>query len=142
VFLDERTRQAADAVSKHFLAVEKMVRMRTRYFDDKLDKQLSLGCRQVVLLGAGLDTRGVRKQSPGVTYFEIDDLDTLGFTEARLAESEMKASITFFPGDYVNDDIIWLLETNGFNFERQHNVFNKGIRQQRFGGHQNTHKPI
>ena len=45
------------------------VMLRTRYFDDRLDEQLSRGCRQVVIPGAGLNTRGVRKQMPGVIYF-------------------------------------------------------------------------
>ncbi|HXN89462.1 MAG TPA: SAM-dependent methyltransferase [Methylocella sp.] len=117
LFLDERTRQAADGFSADFPAVEKMVRMRTRYFDDRLDEQLSLGCRQVVILGAGLDTRAVRKQAPGVAYFEIDDLKILSFKKARLAESRIDARVTFIPGDYVADDFLRLLETNGFRFE-------------------------
>ena len=117
LFLDERTKQTADDISADFPAVEKIVKIRTRYFDDKLDEQLSLGCQQVVILGAGLDTRAVRKQSPGVAYFEIDDLNTLGFKKARLAESGIDATITFIPGDYVADDFLRLLETNGFRFE-------------------------
>ena len=43
------------------------MRLRTRYFDDRLDEQLDSGCRQVVIPGAGLDTRAVRKQVSGVT---------------------------------------------------------------------------
>jgi methyltransferase (TIGR00027 family) len=117
LFLDERTREAADGISADFPAVEKMVKLRTRYFDDRLDEQLSLGCRQIVILGAGLDTRAVRKQAPGVAYFEIDDLNTLGFKRARLAESGIDARVTFISGDYVADDFLRLLETNGFRFE-------------------------
>jgi methyltransferase (TIGR00027 family) len=117
LFLDERTRQAADGISADFPAVEKSIRIRTRYFDDRLDEQLSLGCRQVVILGAGLDTRAVRKLSPGVAYFEIDDVNTLAFKKARLAENGIDARVTFIPGDYVADDFLRLLETNGFRFE-------------------------
>jgi methyltransferase (TIGR00027 family) len=116
LFLDQRTRQAADRISAGFPAV-KSIRIRTRYFDDRLDEQLSLGCRQVVILGAGLDTRAVRKQSPGVAYFEIDDLNTLDFKKARLAENGIDARVTFIPGDYVADDFLRMLETNGFRFE-------------------------
>ncbi len=117
LFLDERTRQAADRISAGFPAVGKSIRIRTRYFDDKLDEQLSLGCRQVVILGAGLDTRAIRKQSPRVSYFEVDDVNTLNFKKARLAESGIDARVTFIPGDYVADDFLRLLETNGFKFE-------------------------
>jgi O-methyltransferase involved in polyketide biosynthesis len=73
LFLSERTRQAADRIAEGFPPAGQGVRLRTRYFDDRLDEQLNHGCRQVVIPGAGLDTRGVRKQATGVTYFEIDD---------------------------------------------------------------------
>jgi methyltransferase (TIGR00027 family) len=116
LFLDERTRQAADRISAGFPAFGKSIRIRTRYFDDRLDEQLRLGCRQVVILGAGLDTRAIRKQSPGVAYFEIDDVNTLSFKKARLAGSGIDARVTFIPGDYVADDFLRLLETNGFRF--------------------------
>src|SRR5262245_34644426 len=101
LILTERTREAADRISANFPAVEKMVRLRTRYFDDRLEEQIGLGCRQVVILGAGLDTRAVRKQAPGVTYFEIEDLGTIAFKRARLAEGGIEAPITFIPGNYV-----------------------------------------
>jgi methyltransferase (TIGR00027 family) len=86
LFLDERTRAAAERMAAGFPPARQGVKLRTRYYDDHLDAQLGNGCRQVVILGAGLDTRGVRKQAPGVTYFEIDDADTIGFKQARLAE--------------------------------------------------------
>lgn len=117
IFLDERTKQAANAISSGFPAAEKNVRLRTRYLDDRLDEQLALGCRQVVILGAGLDTRGMRKRFPGVVYFEIDDANTLSFKQARLAESGIDAPINFIPGDYVADGVLRLLEANGFKRE-------------------------
>src|SRR5689334_222435 len=73
IFLGDASRRAADRVSSRFPPVKDMVKTRTRYFDDALDAEIAAGIRQVVILGAGLDTRAVRKQSPGVQYFEIDD---------------------------------------------------------------------
>jgi methyltransferase (TIGR00027 family) len=115
IFLDARTKQAADAIAAGFPAAEMNVRLRTRYLDDRLDEQLADGCRQVVILGAGLDTRAVRKRSPGVAYFEIDDPSTVSFKEARLAERGIDAPINFIAGDYVAAGVIPLLEGNGFN---------------------------
>ena len=80
IFLDERTKKAAAAIRADFPAGEKMPRLRTRYYDDRLDAQLANGCRQVVILGSGLDTR-----ADGVVYFEIDDASTIEFKRARLA---------------------------------------------------------
>ena len=36
------------------------VAVRTRYFDDHVESACAAGCRQVVLLAAGLDTRAFR----------------------------------------------------------------------------------
>jgi methyltransferase (TIGR00027 family) len=100
-----------------FPAGEKVVKLRTRYYDDRLDEQLSRGCRQVVILGAGLDTRAVRKQSPGATYFDIDNADTVSFKQARLAEAGVEAPIVFIPGNYITDGLLRLLAANGFDFD-------------------------
>jgi methyltransferase (TIGR00027 family) len=115
IFLDERTKQAADAIIAGFPPGGTMVPLRTRYFDDRLDDQIARGCRQVVILGAGLDTRAQRKSAPGVTYFEIDDAATLGFKKTRLAERGFDAPVTFIPGNYVASGVVPLLEGNGFD---------------------------
>jgi methyltransferase (TIGR00027 family) len=114
LFLTEST-QAADRIGANFPPGRQGVKLRTRYYDDRLDEQLGRGCRQVVILGAGLDTRGVRKQAPGITYFEIDDAGILDFKQAKLAEAGIKAPIVFIAGNYVTDDLLRLLDANGFD---------------------------
>ena len=115
IFLDARTKAAADKISAGFAAAEMNVRLRTRYLDDRLDKQLADGCRQVVILGAGLDTRAARKRSDGVAYFEIDDASTVDFKRRRLAERGVEAPTTFVAGNYVTSGVLPLLEAHGFN---------------------------
>ena len=117
LFLSTRTRQAADRIAAGFPPGVQAVILRTRYFDDRLDEQLSRGCRQVVIPGAGLDTRGVRKQKSGVTYFEIDDADILNFKKEQLAKAGIEAQIVFIPGNYVTDGLLRLLAENRFNFD-------------------------
>jgi methyltransferase (TIGR00027 family) len=117
LFLNERTRQAAERIAAGFPPGRQGVKLRTRYYDDHLDERLGNGCRQVVILGAGLDTRGVRKQAPGVNYFEIDDADIISFKRARLAEAGIEAPIVFIPGNYVTDGLLRLLDANGFDFD-------------------------
>ena len=117
IFLDDRTKRAADAISDGFPAAATNVRLRTRYFDDRLDEHLARGFQQVVILGAGLDTRAARKRLPGVAYFEIDDANTLSLKEARLADHKVPAEVTYIPGDYVAAGVLDLLEKNGFKRE-------------------------
>jgi methyltransferase (TIGR00027 family) len=56
--------------------------VRTRFFDEYLLTVSRSGCRQVVLLGAGLDTRAFRLEWPtGVQVFEVDDPGVLDFKD-------------------------------------------------------------
>ncbi|HEY8095346.1 MAG TPA: SAM-dependent methyltransferase [Methylobacter sp.] len=116
LFLDQDSKQAADRIFASFPAIKKMVRIRTRYLDDRLDHQLQLGYCQVVILGAGLDTRAERKAAPNVAYFEIDDGKIQAFKKARLDENRVEARVRFIPGNYVTDGLVYLLERNEFDF--------------------------
>jgi methyltransferase (TIGR00027 family) len=118
LFLNEETKKAAERIFAAFPPIKKIVRIRTRYLDDQLDNQLHLGYRQVVVLGAGLDTRAIRKPSPTVDYFEIDDESILEFKKARLEENCIDAKVRFIPGNYVTDGFVDLLKKTEFNFER------------------------
>lgn len=117
LFLSDASRQAAERVSSRFPAVKDMVKTRTRYFDDMLDAQIVAGIRQVVILGAGLDTRAVRKQSPGVRYFEIDDPATMDLKQRCYTDARIDVDVTLIPGNYVTDGLIDLLRSNGFAFD-------------------------
>lgn len=117
LFLSEASRQAARRVQERFPPVADMVRVRTKYFDDTLEQHLQSRFRQVVILGAGLDTRAVRKPAPGVTYFEIDDPDTLAHKQACYAEEGLDVNAKFIPGNYVTDGLIEMLRRNGFDFD-------------------------
>jgi len=117
LFLSDASRQAAERIASRFPAVKDMVKTRTRYFDDMLDAQIAAGIGQVVILGAGLDTRAVRKQSAAVRYFEIDDPATMELKRRCYAEARINPRVTLIPGNYFTDGVIDLLRTNGFDFE-------------------------
>lgn len=60
--------------------------LRTRFFDEYLRDAVRDGCRQVVLLAAGLDTRAFRLPWPdGTRLFEIDLPEMIAFKERVLA---------------------------------------------------------
>ncbi|MGH3828422.1 MAG: SAM-dependent methyltransferase [Pseudonocardiaceae bacterium] len=60
--------------------------IRTRFFDDYLREACAEGCRQVVILAAGLDTRAFRLVWPtGVRLFELDTPEVLAFKDQVLA---------------------------------------------------------
>jgi methyltransferase (TIGR00027 family) len=117
LFLDKDSRRAAGMVAASFPPAGDLVRIRTKYFDDTLERQLGSHFRQVVILGAGLDTRAVRKQAPGVTYFEIDDPATLALKQTCYEQLGIAVNVKFIPGNYVTDGLIDLLNQHGFDFD-------------------------
>ena len=73
-------------------AFEEVVAVRTRFFDDFVTSAVAGGCRQVVILGAGLDTRAFRLDWPSdVRLFELDRPDVLQFKDRVLAEHAAEA---------------------------------------------------
>ena len=116
VFLDAESKRAADRIFASFPPVKTNVWVRTRYLDDRLDAQLQSGFRQVVILGAGLDTRAQRKAKRGVAFFEVDDGATLAFKRERLRENGIEAGVAYIAGDYVAEDLVALLSGAGFDF--------------------------
>jgi methyltransferase (TIGR00027 family) len=66
-----------------------MVAVRTRFYDDYLLASCDSGCRQVVLLAAGLDARAFRLAwPPGTRLFELDLPEVIEFKEEVLTRLE------------------------------------------------------
>jgi methyltransferase (TIGR00027 family) len=117
LFLNEESRDAAERVATSFPPVKDMVKVRTKYFDDMLERHIRSHFRQVVILGAGLDTRAVRKQAADVRYFEIDDAATLTLKQTCYEQQGVDVNVKFIPGNYVTDGLIDLLKRNDFDFD-------------------------
>jgi len=67
-------------------ALSFQVAIRTRFFDDYLLEACLQGCRQIILLAVGLDTRAFRLDWPsGVRLFELDLPDVIEAKDAVLA---------------------------------------------------------
>src|SRR5437867_6874166 len=63
----------AERLDAGFPHMELWTAVRTAYLDRQVAEFTGeAGMRQVVLLGAGLDTRAARLARPGVTWFEVD----------------------------------------------------------------------
>jgi methyltransferase (TIGR00027 family) len=59
--------------------------IRTRFYDDYLLEAVAAGCRQVVIVAAGLDARAYRLAWPaGTRLFELDSPEVLAFKQAVL----------------------------------------------------------
>lgn len=83
--LPSLTDDPALAALKDAFLVE--IAIRTRFYDDALLRACATGCRQLVILAAGLDARAFRLDWPdGVHVFELDLPNLFEFKERVLAQ--------------------------------------------------------
>jgi methyltransferase (TIGR00027 family) len=86
----------------------KFLPVRTRFFDDIIGETLANGVDQVVMLGAGLDTRPFRLNiPPAVTWWEADRAELLDEKEAALATmgAEARCARVGVPVDLAVDRV-------------------------------------
>ncbi|MFJ8477387.1 class I SAM-dependent methyltransferase [Kitasatospora sp. NPDC094011] len=81
-----------EAARRRRLAVSFSVVIRTRFLDDLLAQACASGVRQVVLLGAGMDSRAYRLHWPeGTRLFEVDTAQPLDFKASVLRQEQAVA---------------------------------------------------
>src|SRR6202142_1126151 len=89
---------------------------RSRIAEDALSRAVGGGVRQIVILGAGLDTFALRNPHGGVEIYEVDHPATQAWKRQRLAEAEiaLPSWLTFVPVDFEGDDLGEKLAAAGF----------------------------
>ncbi|WP_433593631.1 class I SAM-dependent methyltransferase [Nocardia sp. CA-145437] len=89
---------------------------RSRFAEDRVAEAVATGVRQVVILGAGLDTFAYRNPHPGLHVFEVDHPATQAWKRQRLAASgiDLRERLTFAPVDFETDSLAARLEAAGF----------------------------
>lgn len=114
-------REAEEHPSRHrmrlFLAV------RTRYAEDALAAAVERGVRQIVVLGAGLDTYAYRSSfsDSGIRIFEVDHPATQEWKRQRLMEAGIATppTLTFAAVDFEHETLAGGLTAAGFNPTQQ-----------------------
>ncbi|MFO1116807.1 MAG: SAM-dependent methyltransferase [Beijerinckiaceae bacterium] len=114
---------AAEAANDdHGRRMRLFVAARARFAEDCLAQAVRRGVRQAVVLGAGLDTFGLRNPHAGLglRVFEVDHPDTQAWKRERLAAmgQRLPESLTFAPVDFERDSFLERLATVGFDMER------------------------
>ncbi|WP_190092795.1 class I SAM-dependent methyltransferase [Streptomyces melanogenes] len=80
------------------LAVSYSIVIRTKFLDDLLQQACASGVRQVVLLGAGMDSRAFRMDWPeGTRLFEVDTAAPLDFKASVLRQERAVARCERIP---------------------------------------------
>jgi methyltransferase (TIGR00027 family) len=91
---------------------------RSRIAEDALSQAVERGVRQIVILGAGLDTFALRSphSSPEIPIYEVDHPATQAWKRERLAEAQLALPswLVFVPVDFERDDLGKSLAGAGF----------------------------
>jgi len=91
---------------------------RSRIAEDALSQAVERGVRQIVILGAGLDTFALRypKNAPEIRIHEVDHPATQAWKLERLAEAHIPLPpwLIFVPVDFERDDLGKSLADAGF----------------------------
>jgi methyltransferase (TIGR00027 family) len=91
---------------------------RSRYAEDELRSAMARGLRQLVLLGAGLDTYAYRSDPvSGLRIYEVDHPATQEWKRKRLAEVDIAVpgSLVFAPVDFERESLADGLAAAGFD---------------------------
>jgi len=95
---------------------------RSRFAEDGLAKAVERGVRQAVVLGAGLDTLGLRNPfaNEGLRVFEVDHPATQQWKHACLDNANLTVpdSLTFVALDFEQQDLLESLTAAGFKRDR------------------------
>jgi methyltransferase (TIGR00027 family) len=122
--LDDETRAglehiAADASRR---PMRLFISARSRFSEDTLASCVARGVRQVVILGAGLDTFSLRNPyaGQGVRVFEVDYPATQAWKRERLRDAGLTipASLVFAPVDFERQNLADGLAAAGFGADR------------------------
>jgi methyltransferase (TIGR00027 family) len=94
-----------DAPARRVMRV--FIAARTAFAETKLARAYDRGTRDLVVLGAGLDTFAYRNPYGDLRVFEVDHPNTQVWKRARLADAgiEVPDSLTYVPVDFENESL-------------------------------------
>lgn len=113
---EEAIRRARSETSRRGLRL--FIAARSRFAEDSLRIAVERGVRQLVVLGAGLDTLAYRSPSAAcLRMFEVDHPATQAWKRERLAAANIAipASLTFAPIDFERETLAGGLAAAGFD---------------------------
>jgi methyltransferase (TIGR00027 family) len=115
-----RARLTADVGPDALLAFSRWVCVRARVPEDIVQGALGEGCRQYVILGAGLDSFAYRRRDlvDRLRVFEVDHPETQAWKRSRLAEIgvDLPDGLVFAPVDFERETLADGLVAAGFDF--------------------------
>lgn len=114
----EEAKAAIENTERLFPGLSNSIMARVRYFDDFVKRSIEEGLEQLVILGAGYDTRAYRiKELENVKVFEIDHPNTQSFKIEKLKEifGSTPGHVVYVPVDFETEKLGRKLLNNGYD---------------------------
>lgn len=100
-----------------------MMIIRTRFIEERLEHAIRDGASQVVILGAGFDTRAYRLTEllKAARVFEVDQPSTQEYKTRRIRETgiEVPLNLAYVPVDFRHDKLGDVLAAAGYDSNRK-----------------------
>lgn len=111
--------EAARRFDRGFPDMTLWMAVRTAFIDRRVEALLDAGLAQVVLLGAGMDTRAARLARPGVRFFEVDQPEAQAAKRAGVSalEGYPQEAAIWVTCDFERQDFVERLVEAGFDLE-------------------------
>lgn len=122
--------EIANRLDQRFPPMELWLALRVAYLDRLVGLAVDrLSVRQVVILGAGYDTRAARLPRAGVTFFEVDHPATQAAKRERLARLDRYPidAARYVTCNFEREDPIERLAANGFSTHEPALVLWEGV---------------
>jgi methyltransferase (TIGR00027 family) len=115
----EEARAKVDQMEKLFPGLSSSIIARVRYFDDYVRKSIDEGLEQLVVLGAGYDTRAYRIDGlkENIKVFEVDHPNTQSFKIQKIKEIFVSTPdhVVYVPTDFETEEFGQKLSDMGYN---------------------------
>jgi len=127
----EEMKAKSEEVERLFPGLGNSIVARVRYFDDFVTASVDKGIRQLVILGAGYDTRAYRieKLKRDVRVFEIDHPDTQAVKIRKIRQifGSLPGNVTYVPLDFEREDLNKLRTADMFDRSKKTLILLEGL---------------
>lgn len=115
----EEAKIKVQAMEDHLPGLSSSIMARVKYFDDAVNEAIENGLQQLVILGAGYDTRAYRIEGLGekVKVLEVDHPNTQNFKKEKIREifGSLPDQVTYVPIDFETQKLERKLFENGYD---------------------------
>lgn len=114
----EKSKEMREHYERLFPGLANSIRARVRYFDDFIKSSISDGLQQLVILGAGYDTRAYRIE--GLSKIKVFEVDHPGTQVEKIGKIEkifgnLPEHVIYVPVDFESEDLGSKLLEKGYS---------------------------